>query len=86
MQNTFSRVFDLGQKVEKKFYFTPEQSGAGLYYQVHINKDPELKKFKMTRQEGAWKIEKQTVKLPEWLFTLETQFSSQIDEAIASQK
>lgn len=86
MRNTFSRSFRLDDATEKKFYFIPVLSGAELSYKVHINRDPELKKFKVVKQEGTWKVELQSVKFPEWLFTLEPQFNISIEEAVASEK
>lgn len=85
MQNTFSRSFKLEEGTEKKFYFKPNKSGAELLYLVHTNRDPELKKFRILKIDGAWKVEPQVQKLPEWLFTLEQQFDASIKEAIASQ-
>jgi hypothetical protein len=86
MQNTFSRSFKLNETTEKKFYFKPEKTAGVLHYQVHINNDLELKKFTVIQQDGAWKIKPQTIRLPEWLYTLEQQFDEKIIEAIASQK
>lgn len=87
MQNTFSRTFRLNEETNKKFYFTPDKSGKELFYHVHINNDPEMKKFKMNKVDGGWKIGAlPATKLPEWLFTLETQFDHSIEEAIAGQR
>jgi hypothetical protein len=86
MQNTFSRVFSLDATTEKKFYFVPEKSANSLRYLVHTNRDVELKKFTMAATDGTWKIQPQTVRLPEWLFTLESQFDQQIKEVLELQK
>lgn len=86
MQNTFSRTFQLDGTVNKKFYFTPHQSGTELTYHVHINLDPELKKFRMDKRAEGWKITAQTLKLPEWLGRLESQFDVSIEETLATQK
>ncbi|KAA5532187.1 hypothetical protein F0919_15410 [Taibaiella lutea] len=86
MQNTFSRSFRLDATTEKKFYFVPEQSKDALHYNVHINNDPELKKFVLTKGEGQWKIKEQQIKLPEWVYTLQPQFHEKIEESLDSRK
>jgi hypothetical protein len=86
MQNTFSRSLKLDATTEKKFYFKPDKTGGKFQYQVHINNDLEVKKFTLNKDGGSWKIQPQTVKLPEWLFTLEGQFNDNIEEALANQK
>lgn len=85
MQNTFSRTFLLDGTVPKKFYFTPHTAGKELTYHVHINMDPELKKFRMDKGAEGWKITAQAVRLPEWLSRLESQFNVSIEEVLASQ-
>ena len=85
MQNTFSRSFNLDETTQKKFYFVPEKSNGVLKYLVHINNDVEVKKFTLEEENGAWKIKDQKVKLPEWLFKFETEFTEKIKEALATQ-
>lgn len=86
MQNTFSRSLRLDATTEKKFYFVPEKSKDVLQYNVHINNDPELKKFVLNKSDGEWKISAQQIKLPEWVYALQPQFHEQIEEALNSQK
>lgn len=86
MQNTFSRSFKLDATTEKKFYFVPEKSKEVLLYNVHINNDPEAKKFVLDKSEGQWKIRTQQTKLPEWVYALQSQFHEKIEEALNDQK
>lgn len=87
MQNTFSRTFTLEGSEDKKFYFTPNKSDAPTDYTVHINRSMEMKRFKMKKADGnSWKIEAQEQRLPEWLFSLESQFNTQIEESLGSRK
>jgi hypothetical protein len=84
MRNTFSRTFLSENNQDKKFYFVPQKSGSVTNYNVHINRDPEVKKFKMKKDEANnWKIEAQEQKLPSWVFQLESQFSDELHQSIA---
>lgn len=83
MRNTFSRTFLSENNQDKKFYFVPQKSGSVTNYNVHINRDPEVKKFKMKMENNNWKIETQEQKLPSWLFQLESQFSDELNQSIA---
>jgi hypothetical protein len=86
MQNTFSRAFKLDGAEDKKFYFKPDKSNDPTAYNVHINGDVQMKKFRMKKEGDAWKIEQQDVKLPTWLFTLESAFNSEIEQSIGNRK
>lgn len=86
MQNTFSRSFKIDGAEDKKFYFKPDKSTDPSAYTVHINGDLEMKKFKMKKTDNAWKIEKQDMKLPTWLFSLESAFNSEIEQSMGLRK
>ena len=86
MQNTFSRSFKIDGAEDKKFYFKPDKAKEPTAYSVHINSDLEMKKFKMKKEDNTWKIEKTGLKLPEWLFTLESAFNSEIEQSVALRK
>ncbi len=84
MRNTFSRTFVSEDQQNKKFYFVPQKAGSTTNYNVHINCDLEVKKFKMKKDNNSWKIEAQEQKLPSWLFQLEAQFSEELNLSIAA--
>ena len=87
MRNTFSRTFVSEDQQNKKFYFVPQKAGSTTNYNVHINRDLEVKKFKMKRDENeVWKIEAQQERLPSWLFKLESQFNDELNQSIATNK
>jgi hypothetical protein len=87
MQNTFSRSFKIDGAEDKKFYFKPDRSTDASAYTVHINGSVEMKKFKMKKeQDNTWKIEKQDQKLPDWLYTLESAFNTEIEQSISLRK
>ena len=86
MQNTFSRSFKLDGAEDKKFYFKPDKSKDPAAYTVHINGDLEMKKFKMKKEDNNWKIEQQDVKLPTWLFSLESAFNTEIEQSLGLRK
>lgn len=85
MQNTFSRTFQLAGAEDKKFYFKPDKSDDPATYTVHINGDIEMKKFKMKKEANSWKIEHQQ-KLPQWLYTLEAAFNTEIEQSALIRK
>lgn len=85
MRNTFSRTFVSEDQQDKKFYFVPQKAGSTTNYNVHINRDLEVKKFKMKKEDNnSWKIEAQEQKLPSWLFQLEAQFSDELNQSITA--
>ncbi|GEM_PF-6648522 len=87
MQNTFSRTFETEGTEDKKFYFTPNKADNPTLYTVHINGNLDMKKCKMKKEDGgAWKIEPQQQKLPEWLFAMEASLSEQIESSVATRK
>jgi hypothetical protein len=87
MQNTFSRSFKIDGAEDKKFYFKPDKSTGASAYTVHINGSAEMKKFKLKKeQDNTWKIEQQDQKLPDWLYTLEPAFNTEIEQSAGSRK
>jgi hypothetical protein len=83
MYKTFSRSFKMGETEIKKFYFMPVTTGNETIYNVHINGDPEIKKFKMNKDDsGHWKIHPTDLK--SWLYTLEQPFNHEIEYAAAN--
>jgi len=86
MQNTFSRSFKVEGAEDKKFFFKPDKSNDPSAYSVHINGDLEMKRFKMKKQDDTWKIEQQDVKLPKWLFSLESAFDTEIQQSETMRK
>ena len=87
MQNTFSRTIPSEGAEDRKFYFTPNKADAPTGYTVHINRNAEMKRFKMKKEDGdTWKIETQAQRLPEWLFGLEAQLNTEIENSLSLRK
>ena len=84
MATTFSSTFK-SSVGDKKFYFKPSVSGIEPVYDVHINSDKEVKKFRMEKNENdIWKIKvAKTAKIPVWVFELEEEFNTTIVASLA---
>ena len=78
MYSTFSHTFSSATHGEKKFFLSLAKMSKEPTFEGKINDDKTVKKFQMKKEDGgSWKI--QTQQLPEWVMSLEQDFSDQIE-------